>query len=67
MTTIPNQCAQRNTQAKSETDRVWIIRGPHRQLADASAMHALALQGWFLIRTAAGIQAHYADVEEGSA
>jgi len=35
--------------------------------ADVSTLHELALQGWFLIRTAAGVQAHYADVWEGSA
>ena len=64
MDTIANHCVPVNT---SQAETVWIIRGPHRIEADVSTLHAMALQGWFLIRTAAGIQAHYADVWEGSA
>jgi len=64
MDNIANQCASDNNR---QVESVWIIRGPHRMRADVSTLHALALQGWFLIRTAGGIQAHYADVWEGSA
>lgn len=64
MNHIPNQCAKRNGQAKNV---VVIIRGPHRYIGDAAALHSLAMQGWFLIRTSAGVQAHFADVLEGTA
>jgi hypothetical protein len=64
MDSIANQCVSGNN---GQAETVWIIRGPHRMKADVSTLHTLALQGWFLIRTAAGVQAHYADVWEGSA
>jgi len=64
MDTIANHCDIDNNR---QAETVWIIRGPHRIRADVATLHAMALQGWFLIRTAAGFQAHYADVWEGSA
>jgi len=64
MTHIANQCATRNSQGNNP---VVIIRGPHRYIGDVAALHSLAMQGWFLIRTSAGVQAHHADVSEGTA
>lgn len=61
---IANHCDKINNR---QAETVWIIRGPYRYAGDVQALHALAMQGWFLIRTSAGVQAHYADVLEGSA
>ncbi|MGE3712221.1 MAG: hypothetical protein AB7G35_21450 [Hyphomicrobiaceae bacterium] len=62
-TTIQPEVPKGNTQANS----VVIIRGPHRLTADYATAHAMALQGWSLMRTALGLIAVFTDVQEGSA